>query len=312
MRRSGGMVYTRALRARGLCPCGFDSHLRHRFNSTIIILEMDAYLENEQPKPEEVKNLNEKFHPFDPIGPSITIRLALPGWERADELPIGISTDWSRARNIDVITPFNPNEGYQITNEDFELNRRREKLKHLTKSPLNENIAPFYLDVRSYISPRGKLSSLLQEPENPFNNSIDPKIFPFLRRLRAQVFFPSSDKGIPMGDPNYHPASSFESKPSLLYLKTGTIKWEHFYPLDTGPLATNDPEEESVSATPAGLSLYLPRDSAKLMQIEMRFILLPEQKTDLPSNSDKASNDTSLKKGIPKAFWSAFEDDEKS
>lgn len=147
----------------------------------------------------------------------------------------------------DVISPFSPSLGYQITEDDLDPQNREEKLKRFFRSLIQE------VDFKEpYLWVYGKDKSKRILPEHG-------KI---LNRLRFQVSFPSSD---------YEGYIHYDS---LHYPDDFHIFFVDYHPLDTGPLAKVYFDGEYL---PKDFTLLLPKDFKRLQQIRGKFVLAPQQ-----------------------------------
>lgn len=219
---------------------------------------MDNIPEREQPKPEVVKP-GQNFQLFKPENLVLTFysNMQRRGFASSVNLdlfsgsvPISFDIDLTYGSILPSwITPFNPDTGYQITNEDSDPKSRYAKLSRLSPTPRLKN--GFHLSFSS----KDKLS----KDENALKE---------LQRLRVYLFFPSG---------------SYESQPAGDISEINALEFSHFYPLDTGPLPQL-PEEEIIvgrirpyKGHIIGLLEDLPDDMSKLSQIRARFVMADEQ-----------------------------------
>lgn len=243
---------------------------------------MDNIPEREQPKPERIVSLGEDFSLFDPEYTILSrsqnevtifkspIKLNL---ENNLQTPLNIHALTSPTYKGESITPFDPELGYQIDSEDLKLETRVQKMKRL-HDVLNRKIdfskAPLYLAIYKYdfdstyrlnLNEESKRDSVVAE------NLFSQEMFDLLKRLRALVSFPEG-KG------------AFEAKSSLKELEHGSIMFDNFYPIDSGPLPT---PAEDAGIIREGFNLFLPSDPGKLSQIKARFVLAEEQPEEIQS-----------------------------
>ena len=257
---------------------------------------MDPTPEQEQPEKKVVK-LEQEFLLFDPnrtgIGkhkgePRIFITSILLDTDLLPEIPIDIKASNFPEFRYRVITPFTPEEGYRITNEDLDPKSRVEKWKRVVQSKLMDFVdmekAPLVLYIIAYTRNLIELELIYKRPD-PLKPHLPPSIIVFkpeakalLQRLRLQLFFPNS---------------AFEAKAHL----SDEISFEQFYPLDTGPLP-EAPYMELNQHTPEGYHLQLPSNPEKLSQIRARFILANQE-------NEEAREEKKIE--IPEAFRKAFE-----
>ncbi|HKC14486.1 MAG TPA: hypothetical protein VKC89_00760 [Patescibacteria group bacterium] len=112
-------------------------------------------------------------------------------------------TDSSEEDSTTPITPFDPESGYIIDEQDFNSQEREKKT--IQESGAIES-SPLWLTIRSE------------------DYSLNAEHLDLVRRLRLQLFFPNN--------------LSFESNPSEDFIRDAlAIHFNSFYPLDTGPLA---------------------------------------------------------------------------
>ncbi len=255
---------------------------------------MNNPLENDQPKIKEVKHHDERFHSFDPREMPHLMRIKHGGLNTEIEvdtgildlpkIPISISALDNNSHIKDLLSPFSPKDGYQIDADDLKLETRVKKDKDPKYSGyIDRSKIPLVLSIRSGTT---QLEKAGLAKKQGLGTTINPEFLPLIRRLRVQVFFPSSPPDVAPDDPNFHSASSYEARPRPLFLNSTMpdINFLDFYPLETGPLPTTDPDDENLlkSHLDQGFGLQLPLDLEKLKQIEIKFIILPEQKTDIP------------------------------
>lgn len=224
-----------------------------------------------QPKPERIIVPNQEFAPFDPLSSrsyifdgynglrpinslSSKIRLAI----RDKIIPLIITTlPFRGARKLEMITPFDPELGYTITNEDMNREARSKKLIRLSsffrtreEEYIDFNKAPTALHVMT--------SSFDLPPSRNLDKTKDGNYFgqemlELLSGLRIQVFVSKL---------------ALEAKPNTSSLQHGEIFFNDYYPRDTGPLPP------VIQCNNQGFYIALPDDPEKLAQIGMKFVLV--------------------------------------
>ena len=238
---------------------------------------MDNITEQEQPKPERVIQLGQEFQPFDPkyakpgrssfVGINNFISQVKLNLGNDLNIPFDVNTSGSKSRKIVAITPFDPEVGYQIDSEDLKLETRLQKIERL-KEELNKNIdfqkAPLSLNVSCDSYTLNKLG--LNIGEGYSSSKFSQEMLTILRKLRLYAFFP---KG------------RFETRPWEISLGLGEIRFNSYYPIDTGPLPALEHTERNVHE---GFYLFLPSDPEKLAQIRARFVMVDEQPDENPNN----------------------------
>lgn len=270
--------------------------------------------EEQQPNDLSEKKLDEWFHPFDknesPVYKSKMGNLSTEVFfnDLSDKLgnhffiiPMGSGF---RSRVKDVFTPFKPDYGYQVTNEDQQLESR------IAKGKLEEQNK--IIDDYKYAYGRPKFTFMLHDLYKKGGIEKAKELWPFIQRFRLQIQFPGSPADVKRTDPEWHTTTIFEARPNTYdFGKDRLISFKMFYPLDTGPLPSADPEEEKdymQSDEPTvGLGFKLPDDLEKLEQIKIKLILLPED-TNKTEKWDDHENDNGENK-VPKVFHNAFADD---
>lgn len=165
---------------------------------------------------------------------------------------------------IERVTPFAPEKGYQITQEDYNHEAREKKLKamHDQSALMIEGDDEFPLSF--WVSaPHDLLVDRglgIFEDDNEFSFKFNSPIHEnFLRRLRLQVSFPTWLR--------------YEARPDYTSLvDEGNLHFHLFYPLaltpteEPGPLA-------SEYGTRGGVEILLPETFVDLSKIQARFIL---------------------------------------
>ncbi|MDO8686622.1 MAG: hypothetical protein Q7K11_00230 [Candidatus Berkelbacteria bacterium] len=186
-----------------------------------------------------VITLNQKFSPFN------LTHLSIPnkwGTLESDSMlafenlifPIEIVVVKGPIGKANAVTPFNPEEGHIITDEDFDAEKREKNRKETEYLCLDPVKSPFLLTV-------------------DVSNQIPVENFAIAKKIRLRV-----DAG----------SGRFEAKPEIGSLELRRLSFGKFYPLDTGPLPA--PEHDY---TWVGYYLALPDDPKKLAAIEMKFVL---------------------------------------
>ena len=246
---------------------------------------MSDSIQESEPRPEqelqpEVVELNQEFTLFAPrrtnsapshnfpevtrFFSSVSLRTDL-----LPDLPIGIDTFAQKTNRVYGLTPFSPREGYQISQADFDINRRIQKIRRLRGytryggRQIDFKKAPLYITVEQddlglADIGLGKLVGMtLYE---------DEKVSALGSRLRLNLLFPNH---------------VFESRSS----SSRGIRFDDFYPADLDPLASLPYEEivergltsviEGVELH-EGLNLFVPSNPKILEQIRGRFILSEE------------------------------------
>lgn len=221
---------------------------------------MDAINEKreQQPKPETIR-LEQIFQLIRPerLTPTVTVwrgfsrPVSLEVFPENKPIPFDIYLNNIIQNNIspilpDWITPLNPGDGYQITNEDFNPKSRYAKLRKVGSQPPKIEDG-FYLTLSS----KGELPK-------------DENVLKELQRLRVHLFFPNW-------------GGSYESQPAGDVSERRTLEFSHFYPLDTGPLPQLSNKEMVLGSLRPykGHMIGLPKDMNKLSQIEAAFVLDP-------------------------------------
>lgn len=245
-------------------------------------------LEQERPKITLEKiSLNQEFILFDPkrtniegdqlnLGSMVVLETGiLPGLEI-----VMITLDPNRVWPTDkltTITPFKPNLGYQITGEDFNSKPRITKILQLLKELSSQEHDLTELSQQRELlvgtdSSEVKMFEFVNHEDAFFNHfRLKPEVLAVLKRLRVQLFFPTSsfESKLEFGD--------FNPKFSLPEL---SVDFEEFYPLDKGPLPVNTRLAERYyveNEMRRGFSLAIPRavslNEPWIGQIRAKFIL---------------------------------------
>lgn len=199
--------------------------------------------ETNQSKPEIIK-LNQEFQPFNSkFDEGIILK--------TDFLPdikfvTSLGTP-NQSFKYQVLAPFNPDAGYIITEDDFEIEKRRDKfLKQVDDLTRSET--------------EGELCLGAYPEDNSFfpdNSGIEMPGKENMERLRLQLFFPNN--------------LSFEGKPDIYEC----IFFMGFYPLDTGELPKGRANAGG-HFLPDAFYLVLPDNINLLQQIRAKFVLVPE------------------------------------
>lgn len=216
----------------------------------------------DRPKQERIIALNQEFHPFDPHevtkfnykGSTINGKdLSLIDGFASDilltieddlKIPIRISADLTVSPAVDSNVVLDHQElGYHIDSGDLSVKTRREKIKQLRKEmgQLDYTKVPLSLVAEGTENLRG----------------LSKEALGILKRLRMIVYFPDSRyEGKPLENP---------------YGLLSPIRFNDFYPLDTGPL----PSEVGLMSD--SFSIHMPSDINQLQKIKTRFVLVEEQ-----------------------------------
>jgi hypothetical protein len=229
-----------------------------------IFKAMENTNSQETKRPERIFGLNEKFKLFDQ---EFTSGHEIP--DAPDEFTLsvtfslhGIDTPLTiRASKGGLfvpyghIAPFDKSAGYQIDDQDFTPEARREKLKQWMAKYPNPQNPPSSSPLQLYIW--GKFVSPTKEMIRPLERARLMLSFPSeLAMLEAELVTHNRDySDLPNG------GFSVPISPSF------------FYPADLGPMS-------SIYSMPyigEGLNLFLPSDSDKLGQIVGEFVLLDDR-----------------------------------
>lgn len=250
--------------------------------------------------------LNEPFHPFEHerVGNDHLLLLKIGPWK----LPLLIRETRSLDR-IEYINPFNPSEGYQFDEEDYDLNKRKAKTARLIlegwkEKTIDANHFGIFLmnpdptgDYSKYLESLGRgeredlkrlLEAFINYDKSPLivnelmrpmglldiNNDEDMTLFrkgmlPLLKRLRLRVMAGNE---------------TLEGASEILFSR---IAFSQFYPIDNGPLPSEEFTEETrrqlkkeygSSAIASiieekGKRIVLPKDLSRLEQVQMMFTL---------------------------------------
>lgn len=146
-------------------------------------------------------------------------------------------------KKVDTFTPFDPESGYIITDEDFDPQKQKEKRDQI-KDTIDKQLVPFILNILS---------------RSPHYFSHDQQAL--FQKLRLQLSFPAPAKNL------IRPVI-YESRIGNLALSVGRASFGEFYPRETGPLSIPD-----FPGSNPGLSIGLPDDPQKLASIMARFYI---------------------------------------
>lgn len=185
--------------------------------------------------------------------PELESEIALDTSGLLPQLPIHIRTGAIYKNRLQAFTPFNPQDGYQATAEDFEVGARENKRY--------ADIVRGMHDIKS--SPLALMLTADREISRALgilggDYQFTPHSLDVLNRLRFRVMFPNGLR--------------FESRPQFDIFNTGNLEFfGAFHPVDTRPLAVGQrrhPMEE-------GLQIALPANLEALQMIDGEFLLAP-------------------------------------
>ncbi len=189
------------------------------------------------------------------------------------------------------ISPFDPDKGYRIVQDDFDLETRRAKITKAWNTPRkNRNIvnAPLYISLEpNWI--RYEESGLIEVRRTRMGsfttvdmNYLD-EVQAQMDQLRLQLTFPSMGNSL---NSTYVPKTEYEGvaqdTPSAEFLL------QYFYPLDSGELPS-DPWYTNFAGrhgVDPGFVLYVPDDLDRLSQIRAKFVIQGEQHQQSISEED--------------------------
>lgn len=248
--------------------------------------------EREMPS-KRIVRLNEEFLMFEP-GSTRKQFTQTAGDEQFFGSPVTLDTNGflpqfslnlytapSRSSKANAITPFNPELGHVITNQDFSLPKRAEKIRSMRDEDIDSDQAPLFLKVGNWSDSSLESHGLGYKEGRHFK--LRPDYLSRIEQLRIQLFFPNGLR--------------FEGRPDDSSLATfGHIHFRVYYPIDTGPLPT-DQTRITTASIQAGFGLYVPSDISKISQIKVKIIRTNEKGTEVVDG------------GIPGEFSNAFEDD---
>lgn len=232
------------------------------------------------PKP-EVIHLDQEFQPINPtrvlldrVGECHVRFLLESGILPIFTVQIYIQDFGEGYLKTGAFTPFHPEAGYLVTDEDFYPQARRRKTERmellgipaidyrLATKELNGEIEADELKRREFITPDGR--------------NLKPEVLTTLKRLNLQFSFPS---GTYESRPNstYFDPELLEMGRSLLKLgyKAGeeppedpyAVDFDNFYPLTRGPLSAYGDDDST------GLKLLVRSQMEELSQIRGKFVL---------------------------------------
>lgn len=218
--------------------------------------------EREKLQPEVVA-LNQEFYAFDPRRTIQTLYGKLGFYEFKREiiletgvlphLPIELSASIdTEVPKSQTLTPFNPESGYTITQEDFSLETRRKKINDIGERELNEEEfakAPLLITAECD-EEKFKKAKLYYRPYE-----LSLKVENVLRRLRLLLIFPNG---------------SLEGKSDT---SDGILFFIEFYPIDDPPIPTGG----EYPLNTAGFLVHVPSNIEKLSQIRAKFILVDDK-----------------------------------
>lgn len=169
------------------------------------------------------------------------------------DLPIELSAEAIYKNQVQAFTPFSPEDGYQVTTEDFDGEKRVKKrykdsedFKDIKSSPLVLFVHADRLNTQ--------LLGLLDDNDRFTHEALETLI-----RLRLQLFFPNGLR--------------FEARPELNRYNSGNIDFfGGYYPVDAKPLAVPGYMRFNLDH---GLQIALPAKGEKLQQIDGQFLLAP-------------------------------------
>lgn len=225
---------------------------------------MDNIQEREQPKPERAVSLDQDFDLFDPryteknrgryevdrFDSSIKLNI--------DNLQINFNIDAHvfRANSKGyTITPFDPELGYQINSEDYNIESRKQKMER-EKKEFNKQVD----------FSKAPLTLQLMSKENQSNEEVigNQENSGLLKKLRLVILFPEEK-------------DSYEARAHELSLELhNKIELISFYP-QSKPLPYKGIGPQFLE----GFKIALPSDPEKLSQIRARFLLAEEETEEI-------------------------------
>jgi hypothetical protein len=170
-----------------------------------------------------------------------------------EPLPITIFAEFDNTLpRLEVLTPYQPERGYPLDQQDFLDASRRAKIETLQESLL-EPVEGLALMV-GYAD---------DSPDNIFRKALSPQSYRFLDRLHLVLTFPNG--------------SSFVSK-AYYDPRSLSLTFEKFFPADTGPLPALGPVKtrQRFWKIEEGLRILLPADLESLQWIKGKFEYLSE------------------------------------
>lgn len=218
-------------------------------------------------KDPEVIEIGQIFTPFDPekiTNRSHNERVITLNINNLLDIKITISTLDSLSAKSDAVTPFNPKNGYQIDEQDLNLETRLKKIEEMRDlygKNIDDSLDPVYINFESYELPKN-----IFIPFNDFSETLKDEFMSLFKRLRLQLSF--------MGE---RFRFSLEAQPSDNALFLGELLFDDYYPLDNGPLPSSD-----TSLLENGFGIFVPDDLEKLKTIKAKFVLLedPNEKNE--------------------------------
>ena len=230
-------------------------------------------IEEESLGQERKIQLNETFRPFETKGvirdeEGLYSKLMLS----CDEVPtFSLKARVRTVKNptsLFGVTPFEPEAGYQITEEDTSFQTRKEKVVNLTQKGGKDiaDVAPLWLTFYSSGEDFERAGIVTKRMrvwdggilEAPYFTAKNPEYYKFLKSLRIKLSFPSGK--IYESKPD---ESAFQPNREILHLR-----FAYFYPTETGPLAYLSVFDTGSLPSQEGLEIFLPDDIEKLRKIE--------------------------------------------
>lgn len=223
--------------------------------------EFDENLETDNGNSPETINIGETFRLFVPNKTTTEISNGDYGYKGfpifeskvmldtkglLPKLPITASAYPSYKNKSQAFAPFSPEDGYQVTTEDFGKETR-----------INKKVDIIRDNGDDIISSPLSLSVHIERPDSERDDKLTPEDLSLLKRLRFQVFFPNGLR--------------FEARGKNTQENGDTSFAYAFYPVDTGPLVPVP------ILNYEGLQIALPADLEKLQHIEGMFLLAPPQ-----------------------------------
>ena len=268
------------------------------------------------PKEENVR-IGQDFALFDP-NRTVTLRIpgraihqskiTLSGMEGV--LPIRMQT-WAVSVARDkgrVITPFQPEVGYQVIDEDLDADKRIAKVERLCDE-LQQAVPLEHasLVISVHVGEINRPDLITRTGTGDMDYEFKPEVASILKSLRLQLTFPPSpvpeDEESATDSSFMHRKLHFEAKPSASLFHIGRLSFLNLYPLETGASPVKDPEIPTEMLA-EGFNLYVPDDVSKLNQIKARFVLSPEK----PAQQTDTTPEPSGSSDVPEVFRKAFEE----
>jgi hypothetical protein len=170
-----------------------------------------------------------------------------------EPLPITIFAEFdSTLTRLEVITPYDPAQGYPLDREDFSAPARRAKIEVL-QGQLLQRVQGLVLLI-GYAD---------DTSDNIFRKPHPEHMYRFLNRLHLVLTFPNS--------------SSFVSQ-AYYDRRSYSLTFEKFFPADVGPLPNLGPVKtrQRLWKIEEGLRILLPGNLEQLQGIKGKFMYLPE------------------------------------